>query len=134
MANILVVDAEAQIRRMLSRILGRQGYTCTLCADAAPRRLPCGTFSHPLLRKLPVRAPYTAHAQPTVYTSPGTRVRILLCRPMAAIIPSRQHGDEPGASAARGMIPRGVSRFSLTTRAVWPAACISSLLNMHAKT
>ncbi len=38
MANILIVDDEEQIRRMLSRILERQGYTCTLSADAGEAR------------------------------------------------------------------------------------------------
>lgn len=38
MTNILIVDDEEQIRRMLSRIVDRQGYTCTLCADAAEAR------------------------------------------------------------------------------------------------
>jgi len=38
MANILIVDDEEQIRRMLSRILERQRYTCTLSADAGEAR------------------------------------------------------------------------------------------------
>ncbi|MDQ1336624.1 MAG: Response regulator [Thermodesulfobacteriota bacterium] len=38
MSNILIVDDEEQIRRMLSRILERQGYTCTLSADAGEAR------------------------------------------------------------------------------------------------
>jgi putative nucleotidyltransferase with HDIG domain len=35
MANILVVDDEESVRRLLSRILLRGGYECTLAADAA---------------------------------------------------------------------------------------------------
>ena len=38
MANILVVDDEEQIRRMLNRVLSRNEYTCTLAADAAAAR------------------------------------------------------------------------------------------------
>jgi len=38
MANILIVDDEEQIRRMLSRILERHGYACTLSADAREAR------------------------------------------------------------------------------------------------
>jgi putative two-component system response regulator len=38
MANILIVDDEEQIRRMLNRMLVRRGYACTLCADAAEAR------------------------------------------------------------------------------------------------
>jgi putative two-component system response regulator len=38
MAHILIVDDEEQIRRMMNRMLSREGYTCTLCADAAEAR------------------------------------------------------------------------------------------------
>jgi putative two-component system response regulator len=38
MANILIVDDEEQIRRMLNRMLVKRGYACTLCADAAEAR------------------------------------------------------------------------------------------------
>ncbi len=38
MANILVVDDEESVRRLLSRILLRGGYECTLAADAAEAR------------------------------------------------------------------------------------------------
>lgn len=38
MASILIVDDEEQIRRMLSRILERHGYACTVAADAREAR------------------------------------------------------------------------------------------------
>ncbi len=38
MANILVVDDEEQIRRLLNRVLSRVEYTCTLAADGAEAR------------------------------------------------------------------------------------------------
>ena len=38
MANILVVEDEEQIRRMLNRTLSGVGYTCTLAADGAEAR------------------------------------------------------------------------------------------------
>jgi putative two-component system response regulator len=37
-SRILIVDDEEQVRRMLNRMLNREGYTCTLCADAAEAR------------------------------------------------------------------------------------------------
>lgn len=38
MANILIVDDEKQIRRMLDRVLTRQGHSCTLSGDATEAR------------------------------------------------------------------------------------------------
>ncbi|NQT10732.1 MAG: response regulator, partial [Desulfobacteraceae bacterium] len=38
MANILVVDDEESVRHLLSRMLLRGGYECTLAADAAEAR------------------------------------------------------------------------------------------------
>ncbi len=38
MPHILIVDDEEQIRRLLNRMLTRQGYTCTLSADAKEAR------------------------------------------------------------------------------------------------
>ena len=38
MANILVVDDEESVRRLLSNILARGEYECTLAADAAEAR------------------------------------------------------------------------------------------------
>ncbi|MCG2758176.1 MAG: response regulator [Desulfobacteraceae bacterium] len=38
MANILVVDDEESVRHLLSRVLSRGGYECTLAADAAEAR------------------------------------------------------------------------------------------------
>ncbi len=38
MANILIVDDESSIRRMLDRMLTRQGHTCSLSVDAAEAR------------------------------------------------------------------------------------------------
>ncbi|MCD4805922.1 MAG: hypothetical protein K8R07_09670 [Desulfobacterales bacterium] len=38
MANILVVDDEESVRHLLSRMLLRGGYKCTLAADAADAR------------------------------------------------------------------------------------------------
>ncbi len=38
MVHILIVDDEDQIRRMLKRMLTRQGYECTLCCDAKEAR------------------------------------------------------------------------------------------------
>ena len=38
MANILIVDDEEQIRRMLNRMITRHGYACALAADAAEAR------------------------------------------------------------------------------------------------
>jgi len=38
MANILVVDDEEQIRRLLNRTLSGTEYTCTLAADGAEAR------------------------------------------------------------------------------------------------
>ncbi len=38
MAHILIVDDEEQIRRMLNRILERNGFACSLSADAAEAR------------------------------------------------------------------------------------------------
>ena len=38
MANILVVDDEEQVRRLLNRTLSGTEYTCTLAADGAEAR------------------------------------------------------------------------------------------------
>ncbi len=38
MTNILVVDDDEQIRRLVNRVLSRVGYACTLAADAAEAR------------------------------------------------------------------------------------------------
>jgi len=46
MPDILIVDDEEQVSRMLNRMLSREGYTCTLSADAgeARRRLESQAF------------------------------------------------------------------------------------------